>query len=41
MATGADVMLDPMVRCRLHIPGAQDRGEFFKEGFYIIRLVFP
>ncbi len=22
VATGVDVMLDPMVRCRLHIPGA-------------------
>jgi hypothetical protein len=30
VATGVDVMLDPMVRCRLHIPGAQNRGEFLQ-----------
>jgi hypothetical protein len=29
VATGVDVMLDPMVRCRLHFPGVQNRGEIF------------
>jgi hypothetical protein len=27
LATGVDVMLDPMGRCWLHIPGAKNRGE--------------
>ncbi len=30
VATCVDVMLDPMVRCQLHIPGAQNRGEFLQ-----------
>jgi hypothetical protein len=29
VATDVDVMLDPMVRYRLHISGAQDRREFY------------
>jgi hypothetical protein len=37
VATGVDVMLNPMVRCRLHIPGAQNRGKFLQKNFYIIR----
>jgi hypothetical protein len=28
-----DVMLNPMVRCWLHIPGAQNREEFFSRVF--------
>jgi hypothetical protein len=28
MATGVDVMLDPTVKCRLHIPGVEKKGEF-------------
>ncbi len=30
-----DVMLDPVGRCRLHIPGAKDRGEFLQQKFDI------
>jgi hypothetical protein len=29
-ATCVDVMLDPMGRCWLYIPGAQNRGEFLQ-----------
>ncbi len=35
VATGMDVMLDPVGRCRLHIPGAKDRGEFLQQKFDI------
>ncbi len=45
VATGVDVMLYPMGWCRLHTPGAKNRGKFLKQGFDIsghrIRLVFP
>ncbi len=37
VTTGVDVMLDPMVRCRLHIPGAKNRGKFLQKNFDIIR----
>ncbi len=30
MATGVDVMLDPMVRCQLHIPVRNIEGNFRK-----------
>jgi hypothetical protein len=30
VATGVDVMLDPMARCQLHIPSAQNREEFLQ-----------
>jgi hypothetical protein len=30
VATGVDVMLDPMGWCRLHIPGAKNGGEFLQ-----------
>jgi hypothetical protein len=30
LATGMDVMLYPVVRCRLHIPGAPNGGEFLQ-----------
>ncbi len=34
---GVDVMLDNMGWCRLHIPGAKNRGEFLQQSFYISR----
>ncbi len=37
MATGVDVMLNPMGWCRLHIPGAQNSGEFLQQRFNISR----
>jgi hypothetical protein len=37
VVTDVDVMLDPLDRCRLHIPGAKNRGEFLQEGFNIRR----
>jgi hypothetical protein len=33
VATIVDVMLDPMGRSWLHIPDAQNRGEFLQQGF--------
>jgi hypothetical protein len=30
VATGVDVMLDPMGSCRLHIPGVKNGGEFLQ-----------
>ncbi len=30
VATGVDVMLDPMVRCQLYIPSVQNTGEFLQ-----------
>ncbi len=30
-----DVMLDPVGRCRLHIPGVKDKGEFLQLKFDI------
>jgi hypothetical protein len=35
VATGMDVMLDPVGRCRLHIPGVKDKGEFLQLKFDI------
>jgi hypothetical protein len=30
-----DVMLDPVGRCRLHIPSGKDKGEFSQQKFDI------
>jgi hypothetical protein len=37
MAAGVDVMLNPRSWCWLHIPGAQNRGEFLEQVFNIAR----
>ncbi len=37
VADGVYVMLNPMGWCWLHIPGAQNKGEFFKQSFYVSR----
>jgi hypothetical protein len=37
VATGVDVMLNPMSWCWVHIPGSQNGGKFLKPNFDICR----